>query len=61
MRENLKAKTIGLIWVNNDFGKTGRDLLKKSLDQAGPTEPPLLSSLRPGDGLPINATLMTQR
>lgn len=37
MRDNLKAKTVGLIWVNNDFGKAGRDQLKKALDAAGLT------------------------
>lgn len=29
IRDGLKAKTIALIWVNNDFGKTGRDTLLK--------------------------------
>ena len=29
IRDELKAKTIALIWVNNDFGKTGRDQLLK--------------------------------
>lgn len=31
IRDNLKAKTVGLIWVNNDFGKAGRDQLTKAL------------------------------
>jgi len=31
IRDELKAKTIGLIWVNNDFGKAGRDQLIKAL------------------------------
>jgi branched-chain amino acid transport system substrate-binding protein len=31
IRDELKAKTIALIWVNNDFGKTGRDNLLKEL------------------------------
>jgi branched-chain amino acid transport system substrate-binding protein len=37
IRDNLKAKTVGLIWVNNDFGKAGRDQLKKALDAVGVT------------------------
>jgi branched-chain amino acid transport system substrate-binding protein len=31
IRDELKAKTIALIWVNNDFGKGGRDKLTKEL------------------------------
>jgi branched-chain amino acid transport system substrate-binding protein len=31
IRDDLKAKTIALIWVNNDFGKGGRDNLIKQL------------------------------
>ena len=31
IRDELKAKTIALIWVNNDFGKGGRDGLIKEL------------------------------
>jgi branched-chain amino acid transport system substrate-binding protein len=37
MRDNLKAKTVGLIWVNNDFGKAGRDQLVKAMKEAGLT------------------------
>jgi branched-chain amino acid transport system substrate-binding protein len=33
IRDELKAKTIALIWVNNDFGKGGRDNLIKQLAQ----------------------------
>jgi branched-chain amino acid transport system substrate-binding protein len=33
IRDELKAKTIALIWVNNDFGKGGRDNLMKQLAQ----------------------------
>ncbi len=29
------SKTIALVWVNNDFGKGGRDTLKKELDRVG--------------------------
>jgi branched-chain amino acid transport system substrate-binding protein len=32
---NLKAKTVALIYVNNDFGKGGRDSLMKALDARG--------------------------
>jgi branched-chain amino acid transport system substrate-binding protein len=35
IRDNLKAKTVGLIWVNNDFGKAGRDQLTKALTAVG--------------------------
>src|SRR5581483_9450443 len=35
IRDNLKAKTVALIWVNNDFGKAGRDQLTKALDAVG--------------------------
>jgi branched-chain amino acid transport system substrate-binding protein len=31
IRDELKAKTLSLIWVNNDFGKGGRDRLIKEL------------------------------
>ena len=31
IRDDLKAKTVALIWVNNDFGKGGRDRLSKEL------------------------------
>jgi len=31
IRDDLKAKTVALIWVNNDFGKGGRDNLIKQL------------------------------
>jgi branched-chain amino acid transport system substrate-binding protein len=32
---DLKAKTVALIWVNNDFGKGGRDTMTKELDKFG--------------------------
>jgi branched-chain amino acid transport system substrate-binding protein len=35
LKEGVKAKTIALIWVNNDFGKGGRDTLAKDLDALG--------------------------
>jgi branched-chain amino acid transport system substrate-binding protein len=31
IRDEIKAKTIALIWVNNDFGKGGRDRLLKEM------------------------------
>jgi len=35
LKDNVKAKTVAMIWVNNDFGKGGRDVMVKSLDAAG--------------------------
>jgi len=35
MAENLKAKTVAVIFVNNDFGKGGLDMVKKALDARG--------------------------
>lgn len=32
---DLKAKTVAVIWVNNDFGKGGRDTIVKELDKFG--------------------------
>jgi branched-chain amino acid transport system substrate-binding protein len=32
---NLKAKTVAVIFVNNDFGKGGRDMVTKSLTELG--------------------------
>jgi branched-chain amino acid transport system substrate-binding protein len=33
IRDELKAKSIALIWVNNDFGKAGRDQLLRVLKE----------------------------
>jgi branched-chain amino acid transport system substrate-binding protein len=33
--DDLKAKTVAIIWVNNDFGKGGRDTMAKELDRLG--------------------------
>lgn len=33
--QNLKAKTVAVIYVNNDFGKGGRDMVTKSLTASG--------------------------
>lgn len=30
-RDGLKAKTVAVVWVNNDFGKGGRDTFKKEM------------------------------
>ena len=35
IRDNLKAKNVALMWVNNDFGKGGRDSITKALDAVG--------------------------
>jgi branched-chain amino acid transport system substrate-binding protein len=35
MANNLKAKTVAVIFVNNDFGKGGRDAVTKSLEALG--------------------------
>ena len=35
MRDTVKAKTVAVLWVNNDFGKGGRDNFKKEMDARG--------------------------
>ena len=35
INETLKAKSVALIYVNNDFGKGGRDVMVKALEAAG--------------------------
>jgi branched-chain amino acid transport system substrate-binding protein len=35
IKEKVKAKTVDIIFVNNDFGKGGRDLIIKSLQDNG--------------------------
>src|SRR6476620_9683570 len=32
---DLKAKSVAILWVNNDFGKGGRDTMAKELEKAG--------------------------
>jgi branched-chain amino acid transport system substrate-binding protein len=44
IRDNVKAKTVDVIYVNNDFGKGGLDLIKKSLEARGITVPNSISS-----------------
>src|SRR4029078_7789904 len=46
INDTVKAKNIAMIWVNNDFGKGGRDSMQKALDAVGvkvvgdvPTDP----------------------
>jgi branched-chain amino acid transport system substrate-binding protein len=31
-RDGVKAKTVAVVWVNNDFGKGGRDTFKKEME-----------------------------
>ena len=35
IKDKVKAKTVDLVYVNNDFGKGGRDLIIKSLEARG--------------------------
>jgi branched-chain amino acid transport system substrate-binding protein len=35
LRDGLKAKTVALLWVNNDFGKGGRDTFLKEMAARG--------------------------
>jgi branched-chain amino acid transport system substrate-binding protein len=35
LKDTVKAKTVAMIWVNNDFGKGGRDVMQKALDAQG--------------------------
>jgi branched-chain amino acid transport system substrate-binding protein len=35
MAEDMKAKTVAVVWVNNDFGKGGRDSIEKALADLG--------------------------
>src|SRR2546423_8207695 len=35
MRDNVKAKTVAIVWVNNDFGKGGRDNFTKEMNSRG--------------------------
>ena len=46
IKDGIKANSIAMIWVNNDFGKGGRDAMQKALDAVGvkvvadvPTDP----------------------
>ena len=35
LKDNVKAKTVAMIWVNNDFGKGGRDVFVKAIEAQG--------------------------
>ena len=35
LKDTVKAKSVAIIWVNNDFGKGGLDTMKKALDAQG--------------------------
>lgn len=35
MAEDMKAKAVAVVWVNNDFGKGGRDMIEKALADRG--------------------------
>jgi branched-chain amino acid transport system substrate-binding protein len=46
LKDNVKARSVALMWVNNDFGKGGRDTMMKALEAQGikaaadiPTDP----------------------
>ena len=35
IKNDVKAKTVAVVWVNNDFGKGGRDSIAKALEAEG--------------------------
>jgi branched-chain amino acid transport system substrate-binding protein len=35
LKETLNAKTVAMVWVNNDFGKGGRDVFVKAIEPLG--------------------------
>lgn len=35
IKNTVKAKSVAIIWVNNDFGKGGRDAMVKALEEQG--------------------------
>ncbi|HEX6945559.1 MAG TPA: ABC transporter substrate-binding protein, partial [Casimicrobiaceae bacterium] len=35
LKDDLKAKSVAMIWVNNDFGKGGRDVIMKAIEPYG--------------------------
>jgi branched-chain amino acid transport system substrate-binding protein len=35
LKDTVKAKSVAIIWVNNDFGKGGLDTMRKALDAQG--------------------------
>ncbi|MFC6279765.1 MULTISPECIES: ABC transporter substrate-binding protein [Polaromonas] len=44
IRDTVKAKTVDVIYVNNDFGKGGLDLIKKELESRGVKVPNSIST-----------------
>ena len=49
IKNDVKAKTVAMVWVNNDFGKGGRDTIAKELEaeasRSPPTSPPIPGQL----------------
>ena len=35
LKDTVKARSVAIIWVNNDFGKGGLDTMRKALDAQG--------------------------
>jgi branched-chain amino acid transport system substrate-binding protein len=35
IKDTVKAKSVAIMWVNNDFGKGGRDMMAKALEAQG--------------------------
>src|SRR5215813_7560716 len=35
IHDDMKAKSVAVVWVNNDFGRGGRDVITKELDRLG--------------------------
>lgn len=35
IKDTVKAKSVAMVWVNNDFGKGGRDAMSKALEAQG--------------------------
>jgi branched-chain amino acid transport system substrate-binding protein len=35
IKDTVKAKSVAIVWVNNDFGKGGRDAMSKALEAQG--------------------------
>ena len=35
IKDTVKAKSVAILWVNNDFGKGGRDMMAKALEAQG--------------------------
>ena len=44
INDTLKAKSVDVIYVNNDFGKGGLDMIKKELEACGIKVPNTLST-----------------